>query len=124
MRIRHIKTAVRDKRGKIIDILENIPIEYVTVISSKMGAIRGNHYHKKSVQYVYVLKGRMKIFSQMPGERIRTYILRPGDLACNPPMERHAITTLEDTDFLVFTRGPRGGKNYEKDTHRIKKRLA
>ena len=34
-------------------------------------------------------------------------------------MERHAFQAIEDTTFLVLTRGPRGGENYETDTFRL-----
>jgi len=30
---------------------------------------------------------------------------------------------LEDSLFLVFTRGPRGGQDYESDTYRLTKPL-
>lgn len=113
-------SAFKDKRGRIIDILENEPIEYVTLISSKKGAIRGNHYHKESVQYTYVLKGRLKLLTQMPEEKVKTKIIRSGDLVYTPPIEKHTLIALEDSEILVLTRGPRGGKNYEKDTYRLR----
>ena len=35
------------------------------------------------------------------------------------PMEKHALVGLEDSEMLVFTEGPRGGKEYESDTFRL-----
>ena len=32
----------------------------------------------------------------------------------------HAFLALKKTEILVFTQGPRGGKEYESDTYRIK----
>ena len=46
MKVIHKKSVFEDARGQIIDILENEPIECVTIISSKKGMVRGNHYHK------------------------------------------------------------------------------
>ncbi len=123
MKKQKIKISFQDKRGKIIDILQKEQIEYVTLITSKKGAIRGNHYHKKSIQYNFILKGKMKLFTRVPKGKKKTEIIKTGDLACNPPMEEHALLALEDSEFLVFTRGPRGGKNYEKDTFRLKDKL-
>lgn len=120
MKIRKPKISFKDKRGKIIDILQKELIEYVTLITSKKGAIRGNHFHKKSVQYNYVLKGKIKLFSKTKGGKLRSTVLEPGDLAFNPEGEEHAILALEDSEFFVFTRGPRGGENYESDTYRLK----
>lgn len=119
MKKQKIKISFQDKRGKIIDILQKEQIEYVTLITSKKGAIRGNHYHKKSIQYNFILKGKMKLFTRGPKGKKKTAVIKTGDLAYNPPMEEHALLALEDSEFLVFTRGPRGGKNYEKDTFRL-----
>jgi len=123
MEVIHKKSAFEDERGCITDILENEIIEYVTMISSKKGALRGNHYHKESVQYTFVLKGSLKLLTQMLGAEIETTFIKPGDLVFTPPMERHALVALEDSEFLILTRGPRGGENYEKDTYRLTESL-
>lgn len=123
MKVINKKCVFEDERGHIIDILEKENIEYVTLISSKKGAVRGNHYHKESVQYTYVLSGRMKLVTQMPKGKVETKIIKPGDLALTPPMEKHALVALEDSQFIVLTRGPRGGRNYESDTYRLRKKL-
>jgi len=119
MDVTKITPDFEDERGAIADILRQEPIDYVTVITSKKGALRGNHVHKETVQYVYVMDGRLKALSQMPGEPVRTAVLSKGDLIVNMPQEGHAFEALEDTTFLVLTRGPRGGENYEDDTFRL-----
>jgi hypothetical protein len=45
--------------------------------------------------------------------------MEPGDLIRTDAGEHHAICALEDALFFVFTRGPRGGENYESDTFRL-----
>ena len=120
MKVIRKRYVFEDERGKIIDILENEIIEYVTLILSKKGAVRGNHYHKKSLQYNFVLKGSLKLLTQMPGEGIKIKVIKSGDLVFTPPMEKHALIALEDSEILVLTRGPRGGRNYEKDTYRLR----
>lgn len=117
------KPVYEDERGKIIDILEKEDIEYVTLISSKKGAIRGNHFHKESIQYTYILNGKLKLVTQMPGEEIEKRDVKSGDLIFTPVMEKHTLVALEDSEFFVFTRGPRGGKNYETDTYRLTEKL-
>ncbi len=110
--------AFRDHRGEIRDLLTHIPVDSITLISSRRGAVRGNHYHKKTMQYVYVLSGRMRYYSQVPGERTKSRVLRAGDLVLSRPMERHAFSALEDSLFLSISYGPRRGMDYEKDTFR------
>ena len=119
MDVIRITPDAEDERGTIADILRQEVIDSVTLITSKKGALRGNHYHKETIQYVYVMKGRLKALSQMPGEPVRSAVLEKGDLIVNVPNEGHAFLALEDSDFLVLTRGPRGGENYEDDTYRL-----
>lgn len=123
MKVVSKKRVFEDERGWILDILENEVVEYATIISSKKGTVRGNHYHKESVQYAYVLKGSMELLTQMPGEDVQRTVIKAGDLVFNPPMERHTMVAIEDSEFLVLTKGPRGGRNYEKDTYRLSESL-
>ena len=123
MDIRHVKTNFEDARGKIIDIVANEPVEYATLITSKKGAVRANHYHKDTFQYLYVLQGRLLVRIKMPGEAVEEAVLGEGDLVVNQPNESHAFEALEDSTFLVLTRGPRGGEDYEKDTYRLEEPL-
>ncbi len=119
MKITRTSTSIRDERGEITDILVNENIEHVTMITSAQGTTRGNHYHKETVQYVYILKGRMKLLTQFPEEPVVSAVLEVGDVALTEPNERHAMEALEDSAFLVFTRGVRGGNDYERDTFRL-----
>ena len=119
MIVKKITTAFEDDRGKIIDILQHVPVDSVTIITCNKDSIRANHYHKESVQYSYVLSGQMLAYSQMPGEEVESQILEDGDMMESPPLERHALHALEDSLLLIITRGPRGGKNYEDDTFRV-----
>ena len=51
----NLKINFQDHRGKIIDIIENEKINAITLITIKKGKIRGNHYHKKTYQWNYVI---------------------------------------------------------------------
>lgn len=115
--------AFVDERGEITDLLVREPVEYVTQITSRSGAVRGNHYHKETTQWIYVVEGRLQVLTQLPGEAVRADVLEPGQLIINLPNERHAMIALTDARFLVFTRGPRGGEDYEKDTYRLSEPL-
>jgi quercetin dioxygenase-like cupin family protein len=119
MHVQRIKPSFADDRGEIIDILKQNNVEYATLIISKKRAVRANHYHKETFQWVYMLAGRMRVVAQMPDEAAQEVILGPGDLIVNEPLERHAFEALEDSTMLVLTRGPRGGDDYEKDTYRL-----
>src|SRR5207245_1435526 len=83
----------------------------------KKGAVRGNHYHKKTTQYLYVLHGRFRAFEQRRGGPVEQRVLKAGDLWITPPRARHAILALEEGTFVACARGPRAGKDYENDTY-------
>jgi quercetin dioxygenase-like cupin family protein len=109
--------AFSDKRGEIRDLLEDDGA--VTRITTVAGAIRGNHFHKKTWQVVVVTKGSLEVFSRKPGSRVQWHVLNVGEAEVNPPGEMHAWRALEDSECLVFAVGPRTGQNYENDVYRL-----
>ena len=118
-----LKYNHKDNRGYIKDLLENKKINSITLISQKKGKIRGNHFHKKTIQWNYLLSGKIIIYAKKKGQGIKKKILNKGDLVVTLKNESHAIKALKNSEFLVFTQGPRGGKEYETDTIRLKKPL-
>ena len=59
--VKKIKPFHIDERGEMSHLLEGkTPITSVLLITSKKGAIRANHYHKKDTHYAYMLKGKME----------------------------------------------------------------
>jgi dTDP-4-dehydrorhamnose 3,5-epimerase len=117
------KINQKDKRGHIVDFLEKENINAVTFILSLKGSVRGNHFHKKTFQWNYILKGKLKLFYQRKNSKIKKIVLNKGDFFLISPNESHAFKALTKSEMLVFTKGPRGGKEYENDTYRLKKKL-
>lgn len=123
MNAKKIVPHIVDDRGVISDILYNESINHVTVITSKKGASRGNHYHKQTTQWVYLQSGRLEVGCRRDHEETTIVVLEPGDLVCTAPLEQHVMLALEDSVFFVFTSGPRGGKDYENDTYRLEEQI-
>ncbi len=123
MIIKKIENDFEDHRGLIKDIIVNERIDYVTIITNVKGAVRGNHYHKETIQFLYVLEGKILVASQIKGEEVKKKILESGSMLFNEASESHAIKSLEDSKLLILTRGLRGGKNYESDTFKLDKPL-
>jgi quercetin dioxygenase-like cupin family protein len=118
MKILRTKPAFRDARGTITDVLDGVPLNSVAILTNKKGAVRANHLHKKTVQYTFVISGRVRYASKGPRGR-KTAVLGPGDLAISPPGEAHATEALTDAVFMAFAHGLRHGRDYEKDTFRL-----
>ena len=108
-----------DHRGTITDILSKEEIDGVTIIHTESGEIRGNHYHKETTQWLYVLSGVVMVAFKAPGGEIETVIIEQGEMVKHNPMEVHAYLALSATDWLVLTKGPRSGTDYESDTFRV-----
>jgi len=124
MKVEHKKVNFKDGRGTIVDIFTNSPKDHGTIIFSKKGAVRGNHYHKESTQYTFVVQGQLTMLSQKQGsKKIYRHILKQNDLMEHKPLEAHTLIADEDTIFFAFVNGLRGGKNYEKDTFRLENAL-
>ena len=123
--MKKIKTKInhRDERGLIIDLLEKKKINAITYITQKKGKVRGNHFHKKTIQWNYLLKGKIKLVTQKKNKNIKKMNFSKGDLVVTTFNEAHAMKAIQDSEYLVFTQGPRGGKEYEKDTFRLLKPL-
>lgn len=111
-----------DARGSITDVFFNANIHHVAVIKSKPHSLRGNHYHTESTQHILMIKGRMEYWYKPVGstEPSQMVMVEVGDLVSTPPNEIHALRFLDDeeTEFVVFSEGPRGGADYESDTTR------
>lgn len=117
MHITMIEAAFEDDRGTITDLIED-PDNAVTIVRSNKGAVRGNHLHEYTDQWAYVFSGCLQV-STGKAEAI----VGPGSMVHNPPGEPHAWRALEDTVCVVFTIGPRAGRDYESDTTRLKTAL-
>ena len=120
--MKKIKTRInfRDNRGFIVDLLEKKNINAITFITQKKGKIRGNHFHKKTIQWNYLIKGKLELLTRKNKQKIIRTLIQEGDLVETSKNESHAIKALKNSEFLVFTQGPRGGKEYENDTFRLK----
>jgi quercetin dioxygenase-like cupin family protein len=114
-----VPVAFSDERGEIIDLIENEEINSITLITFTRGAVRGNHFHKETTQWNYLMTGKIRLVTQIPGEAVVETVMLPGELTVTRPNDRHALHALEDSRVMVFTKGPRGGKEYESDTFRL-----
>ncbi len=126
MKITKIKTATSDDRGDISDIFYKHPVDHVAIINSKKGVFRGDHYHKLTTQHMYMTRGSLRYYYRKVNEgndRVKSVVVKQNEMVTTPPYEVHALEILEDNQFVVFSEGKRGGKDYENDTYRVKPTL-
>ena len=127
--IKKIKKNSSDNRGEIIDIFTHEPKDHCTIVTFTKNAIRGNHFHKKSIQSAYVLHGSFEIYSliikkKIDNKNLKLAKVNKGNYITHDKFEAHAYKcTSNSGSLLVFTKGVRGGEYYENDTFRLKKKL-
>tara|TARA_B100000780_G_scaffold277786_1_gene249328 strand:- start:700 stop:1101 length:402 start_codon:yes stop_codon:yes gene_type:complete len=129
--IKKIKVFSSDDRGEIIDIFTHEPKDHCTIVTFTKDAIRGNHFHKESIQSAYVMEGNFQIYNVMidkdlkyDSKKIEIIETTKGDYITHEKFEAHSYKCTSDSgSLMVFTKGVRGGKFYEDDTYRIEKKL-
>jgi dTDP-4-dehydrorhamnose 3,5-epimerase-like enzyme len=128
-KIKLLKKNFEDKRGKIIDIFVNLPKDHCSIITFNKGAVRGNHYHKKSCQFSFLLSGELDFYfgkvDKKNGKlkKLKKRTIKKNTLITHEPYEAHAFRSKKNSVMIAFSCGVRGGKNYEKDTFRLKTKL-
>jgi dTDP-4-dehydrorhamnose 3,5-epimerase-like enzyme len=115
--VKHIDAAFSDERGDIINIFEG-KTGHVAVITSKKGSIRANHFHKKDVQYMYLLSGAYESHSVDTQDTSKRQVLhvKAGDIVYTPPLIAHAQKFTEDSVFIALSTREREEGKYESDT--------
>jgi quercetin dioxygenase-like cupin family protein len=113
-------TAFSDERGTITNLV-SVPVGNVSLIRSKRGAIRSNHYHKEDWHYLYVLSGRMLYFEREVGADhvpMARWVSKGGMIFTQANRE-HAVLFLEDSDVLSMARDSQVHEQHEEDVVRV-----
>lgn len=124
MEHRRIEVSTSDERGSISDVFYKETINHVALIkTARAGTIRGNHYHRETTQHILMTRGSLRYWYQPAdkSEPVKSVVVREGELVTSPPLEIHALEFLESSEmieFVVFSSGLRGGRDYESDTFR------
>ncbi len=108
-----------DERGAITNIISGWDIGHVAVITSKAGSIRGNHYHPRDHQFMYLVSGAYRGV-HIPVDRepwlLRTILVTPGMLVYCPPGIAHSYQFIDDSIFLNITADPREVERFSDHT--------
>ena len=109
-----ITPAFTDRRGDIANLLA-VPVRHVTLITSRPGAVRGNHVHQTDSHFTYLLSGRARYHQLVDGEG-ESCPMEAGDMVLTPAGIPHAIIFDEESVLLAFCTADRTAGRYEQDT--------
>ena len=110
----HPEPAFSDRRGDIMNLLA-VPIQHVALITSKPGAVRGNHVHKSDSHFTYMLSGRCT-YTQVVDGVVESCEMNAGDLTLTPAGVPHALVAETESIFLALCTAERLGGKYQADT--------
>lgn len=110
-----------DANGWIQNLDVAKDVGWVSVIFSRAGSVRSNHWHRKDYHYLYVLSGCMVYEEWEPGlERDKEVtVFRAGQMVFTPPGAAHRTTFPVDTVLVSLSRLPRDHESHEKDVVRL-----
>ena len=95
----------KDDRGVLEGLINSGEWQEVNYIQSENGVIRGNHYHKKTVEVFFILSGKLKVSLQkvvdgkLDGE-IKELSISKGEVFMINPMTHHTFDIIEDSEWI------------------------
>lgn len=119
--VKKVEPVFKDPTKSITDIL-NKPVKHVGLITNEKDSVGGNHYHKLSTQYSYILSGKYEVLLA-PWDQpfnVKKILLNAGEIIIIPPKIIHSFKALEKCVMIDVVSESREGSGYEEDTYRIK----
>lgn len=110
----HVSPAFVDERGAITNLLE-VPIEHVSLITCKAGAIRGNHHHIFDEHYSVIMSGKAMYYELRDG-KLEAETLNLYDMVFSPKGVPHAFWYIHQSVMVSFTTRQRNDGKYDQDT--------
>lgn len=92
-----------DHRGILTEVLNRGRWESILTGDMSPGAVMGNHYHKITRVFFFVIKGSVSVRTLHAETGARdVFDLRDGEGVLLHPNESHAMTFLTQTQFLML----------------------
>lgn len=93
----------RDERGVLREVLNGFPAQTVLCGHMQAGAVMGNHFHKKTRVFFYLLRGEARIETLHFETSARdAFSLLENQGVFLEPGESHAIRYVSESDFLML----------------------
>lgn len=96
-----------DGRGEIEGIFQGKNWQEINIIRSIKGCIRGNHYHRETLEAFYVIEGKIKVtLVDIKTKEKNCYNLSAGDIFTIPLMTNHTFEILETAEWINMLSKP------------------
>jgi dTDP-4-dehydrorhamnose 3,5-epimerase-like enzyme len=122
MKIDKIKPVFSDDRGEIYDILSDSSIRHITIFTINKDSVRGKHYHKEQKQWIFLLKGQIKVKTKNlleKNSKIEEVILNEKDMIFLPQYFYREIIGITNSECLFITSKFRKNSLHQEDTFSV-----
>lgn len=93
----------KDDRGTFQEVLNGGHWEALIRGTMKPGAVMGNHYHRKTAIFLYLISGATQIKTVHVDTGVKDqFLLTAGHGVVLGTDESHAIRFLEDSEFIML----------------------
>jgi len=93
----------KDERGLLHGISQGRNWEEMNYAETRAGTVRGGHYHGKTTEGFYVVRGRLQVWLRpVKGDACYGFIAEAGDSFLIPPLTVHTFEILEDTAWINY----------------------
>lgn len=80
-------------------------LHYLAFIELRAGAVRGNHFHRRKEEYLYVIEGELELIVEELEAKQREIIrVKDGEMVVIQPGVPHALKTLHSGQGLEFSK--------------------
>jgi dTDP-4-dehydrorhamnose 3,5-epimerase-like enzyme len=108
-----------DTRGIFLGIIQDQEWKEINYIESKKGSIRGNHYHKETVECFFIIDGKIRVtLVDLITNSKKVFIVGKGSIFIVKPNTLHTFEVLEDSKWINMLSKPL--KSEPKDFYRPK----
>ena len=90
-----------DDRGRLVGVTQGRKWEEVNYVESAQGSVRGNHYHRRTVEGFYIIGGSIKVsLLDVTSNSKREFRVGAGDFFVVQPNVLHTFEVLEDAKWI------------------------
>lgn len=107
-----------DQRGTFTGVTHSRRWEEINHVESVKGSVRGNHYHKSTVEGFYILAGDIEVsLTDLRSGSRRRFRVGAGDFFVVEPETLHTFEVLEDARWMNMLSSTMS--NRDQDIHRL-----
>lgn len=105
----------QDDRGEVLGICQGHIWQEINYIESKKGSIRGNHYHKKTIEKFYIIDGKIEVtLKGLVDNSVEVFIAQKGDIFTVNPNTLHSFSSLTDAKWINMLSKPMTDEDFHK----------